>query len=76
MVVQAEVDVQALSYLVTAVIHRLHETDPAWWREFLGEMRSERKAVPGDTVQVLDRAIAIVEHAVKPQTSMAVRHGQ
>jgi hypothetical protein len=35
MVSQAEIDPRALSYLMTAVIHRLHETDPVWWRDFL-----------------------------------------
>ena len=62
---------------MTAIVHRLHEKDPKWWREFLDEMQSNRKAV-GEIIdgQVLDRAIAIVEHALKPQTSMAQRHGE
>jgi hypothetical protein len=25
-----EIDLQALAYLVTVMIHRLHETDPTW----------------------------------------------
>jgi hypothetical protein len=35
---------RALSYLMTVVIHRLHETDPAWWRELLEEIKTERKS--------------------------------
>lgn len=76
MATSAETDVRALSNLVTAVIHRLHETDPKWWREFLGEMQAQRNTVAGDAVPVLGRAIGIVEHALKPQTSTAARHGE
>lgn len=74
-----ETEVRALSYLMTAVIHRLHEKDPDWWREFLGEMKAERNTPAGVAAQaeeVLQKAIGIVEHALKPQTSMAARHGQ
>lgn len=74
-----EVDVRALSYLMTAVIHRLHEKDPDWWREFLGEINAERNTAAGadaQTEQVLQKAIAIVEHALKPQSAMAARHGK
>ena len=71
MATSAETDVRALSYLMTAVIHRLHEIDPKWWREFLGEIKAQRNTAAGDAVPVLDRAIGIVEHALKPQTSMA-----
>jgi hypothetical protein len=76
--VQAEIDVRALSYLVTAVIHRLHEKDPSWWREFLGEIRAQRNTAAGDGSgsQVLDRAIRLVEHALKPESPTAARNGQ
>jgi hypothetical protein len=69
---QLEIDVRALSYPVTAVIHRLHETDPAWWSDFPDEIRSARTAT---AAHVLDRALVIVEHALKPQPAMA-SHGQ
>lgn len=39
------IDSQAMSYLMTIVIHRLQETDPAWWQEFLGEMKADRNTV-------------------------------
>jgi hypothetical protein len=76
-VVARELDIhlQALSYLMTTVIHRLHETDPAWWQELLKEIKAERKAIvrdaPGADIadQVLARAIGIVERALAPQHS-------
>jgi hypothetical protein len=74
-----EIDVRALSYLMTAVIHRLHEKDPGWWREFLGEIKAQRNTVGGaamQTEEVLQKAIAIVEHALKPESPMAARSGQ
>jgi hypothetical protein len=67
MVSQGDLEVRALSYLMTAVTHRLHETDPSWWNEFLDDMRADRKSARGDDAQVLDRAIGIVEYALKPQ---------
>ena len=75
---QAEVDRQALSYLMTAVIHRMYETDPEWWCEFLGEIRAERSTAGGDVVggHVLDWPIGIVAHDLKPQRSMGGDHGQ
>jgi hypothetical protein len=78
MVAQAEIDIRPLSYLVTAVIHRLHETDPAWWREFPGEMKVQRNTAAGDVAEalMLNRAVGIVEHALKPETSMTARHGE
>jgi hypothetical protein len=62
-----DIDVQALAYLVTVLIHRLHESDPAWWREFLGEMRADQAAELTGTVRdkVLRKAISIVEYSVK-----------
>lgn len=70
-----EIELQALSYLVTSVIHRLHETDPVWWREFLGDIKSQKNAiVPGTASgasadKVLARAIGIVEHALAAEAS-------
>jgi len=60
-------DVQALAYLVTVLIHRLHETDPAWWQEFRDELKADRVAVPVGSVKdkVLQRAIGIVEESLK-----------
>jgi hypothetical protein len=53
-----ELNLRALNYLMTAVIHRSHETDPEWWREFLVEMKTQRDT-PGvdlDDYEVLRRA--------------------
>jgi hypothetical protein len=35
---ELEIDVRALSYLVTVVIRRLHDIDPAWCRDLLAEL--------------------------------------
>lgn len=76
---ESDIHLQALSYLMTTVIHRLHETDPGWWQETLKEIKSEKKALvrgaPGADVAdlVLTRAISIVEHALAPQQSPAVK---
>jgi len=60
-------DVQALAYLVTVLIHRLHENDRAGWQEFRNEIRAARIAAPVGTVKdkVLQRAVGIVEDALK-----------
>jgi hypothetical protein len=62
-----ELNLRALNYLMTAVIHRLHETDSAWWRDFLAEMKAQESAptVEADNRAVLRRAIGIVEHSLK-----------
>jgi hypothetical protein len=62
-----DTDVQALSYLVTVLVHRLHESDPTWWREFLDELKADRVASPVGSAKdkVLRRAIGIVEHSIK-----------
>jgi hypothetical protein len=62
-----DIDVQALAYLVTVLIHRLHEGDQAWWREFRDEMKAARTAAPVGSVKdkVLQRAVGIVEDALK-----------
>jgi hypothetical protein len=63
-----ELNLRALNYLMTAVIHRLHETDGGWWRDFLTEMKAQASAASVDTNdrEVLKRAISIVEHSLKP----------
>jgi hypothetical protein len=60
-------DVQALSYLVTVLIHRLHESDPKWWRELLDELKADQASSPVGTSRdkILRRAIGIVEHSIK-----------
>ena len=62
-----EIDVQALAYLVTVLIHRLHENDHAWWQEFRDEMKAARIAAPVGSIKdkVLERAVGIVEDALK-----------
>jgi hypothetical protein len=62
-----DVDVQALAYLVTVLIHRLHENDPIWWQEFRDEIKQARTASPVGSVKakVLERAIGIVEESMK-----------
>jgi hypothetical protein len=56
---------------VTVVIHRLHETDPAWWREFLREIRADRNSSPVGSFrnQVLTKVLSIVEQAVQPDAA-------
>ena len=39
---ELEIHVHALSYLVTIVIQRLHESDPAWTGKLLEDIRSDR----------------------------------
>jgi len=62
-----EFEVQALSYLTTILIYRLHQTDRAWWREFLHELAEDKeKSPPGSAErEVFQKAIAIVERALK-----------
>ncbi len=62
-----EVDVQALAYLVTVLIHRLHENDPQWWQEFQDELKRDRTLSPVGTAtdKVLQRVLGIVEEAMK-----------
>jgi hypothetical protein len=62
-----DIDVQALAYLVTVLIHRLHENDRTWWQEFRDEMTQARMDSLGGSVKarVLDRAIALVDDSIK-----------
>ena len=64
-----DVDVQALAYLVTALIHRLLANDSAWWQEFRDELKTDRIAEPAGSLKdkVLERAIGIIEEAIKGQ---------
>jgi hypothetical protein len=39
---ELEIDATALSYLVTVVIRRLHDIDPAWCRDLLAETQSRQ----------------------------------
>jgi hypothetical protein len=86
---ELEIHLQALSYLMTVVIHRLHETDPDWWQELLKEIKAEKKAIvrdaPGadNAALVLAHVISIVEHSLaqdspsaKPQKSVARKDGR
>jgi len=76
---ELDIHLQALSYLMTTVIHRLHETDPAWWQELLKEIKAEKKkrlcamrpARPARISQIwcLRARFGIVEHALAPQHS-------
>jgi hypothetical protein len=63
-----ELNLRALNYLMTAVIHRMNEADPVWWRDFLQEMKgqidSPRLTAQGER-EMLTRAIRIVEHSLK-----------
>jgi hypothetical protein len=69
----SEVDVQALAYLVTVVIHRLQETDRLWWNEFLDEIKADRNSSPAGSARdkILSKAISIVDQALaqEPDTS-------
>jgi hypothetical protein len=48
---ELEIDVRALSYLVTVVIRRLHDIDPAWCRDLLDELKADRMAAPATQEQ-------------------------
>jgi hypothetical protein len=63
----SEISLQALTYLVTVLIHRLHESDPAWWQEFRDEIKQTRAVAPAGSVKdkVLERALVIVEESIK-----------
>jgi hypothetical protein len=75
---ESDIHLQALSYLMTTVIHRLHETDPGWWRETLKEIKPEKESLvrgaPGADIadMVLARVISIVEHALAPPQQRGV----
>ena len=70
---ELDIHLQALSYLMTTVIHRLHETGLVWWQELLKEIKDEKRAIVRGTAgadeadAVLTRAISIVEHSLASQ---------
>lgn len=80
---ELEIDLKALSYLVTVVIRRLHDIDPAWCRDLLAELKADRTAAPAGMDRLFQRAIGIVEQAIaeetppgKPQKSTVVKDGK
>jgi hypothetical protein len=77
---ELEIDVRALSYLVTVVIHRLHDIDPAWCRDLLAELKTDRMAASAGSDKLFLRAIGIVEQTIageappeKPRKSAVAR---
>ena len=68
---ELETDLKALSYLVTIVIRRLHDIDPAWCRDLLAELKADRMAASVGSDKLFQRAIGIVEQAVAEETSLA-----
>jgi hypothetical protein len=80
---ELEIDVRALSYLVTVVIRRLHDIDPAWCRDLLAELKADRMAASTGSDKLFRRAIGIVEQAIAeenppatPQKSAVVKDGK
>jgi hypothetical protein len=80
---ELEIDVRALSYLVTVVIRRLHDIDPAWCRDLLTELKADRMAASAGSDKLFQRAIGIVELAIaeetapaNPQKTTVVKHGK
>lgn len=80
---ELEIDVRALSYLVTVVIRRLHDIDPAWCRELLAELKADRMAASAGSDKLFRRAIGIAEQAIadetppaKPQKSAVIKNGK
>jgi hypothetical protein len=65
---ELEIDVRALSYLVTVVLRRLHDIDPAWCRDVLAELKADRMAASGGADKLFQRAIGIVERAIADET--------
>jgi hypothetical protein len=80
---ELEIDLRALSYLVTVVIRRLHDIDPAWCRDLLAELKADRMAASAGSDKLFRRAIGIVEQAIAdealpetPQKAAAVKDGK
>lgn len=65
---ELEIDVRALSYLVTVVIRRLHDIDPAWCRELLAELKADRMTASVSSDKLFQRAIGIVERVIAEET--------
>lgn len=60
---ELEIHLQALSYLMTTVIHRLNEADPAWWQELLKEFKAEKRAIVRDAPGA-DNAALVLQHVI------------
>jgi hypothetical protein len=65
---ELETDLKALSYLVTVVIRRLHDIDPAWCRDLLTELKADRTTASAGSDKLFVRAISIVERAIAEET--------
>ena len=65
---ELEIDVKALSYLVTVVIRRLHDIDPSWCRHLLAELKADRMSASPGSDKLFARAIGIVEQAIAEET--------
>ena len=72
---ELQIHVHALSYLVTILFQRMHESDPVWTRELLEGIKADRRAVQTGTPQadladkVFQKAIKIVEEAISSGNS-------
>jgi hypothetical protein len=70
---ELEIHVHALSYLVTIVIQRLHESNPAWTGKLLEDIRSDRLGASqyGSQAELADKifckALQLVENAIAPE---------
>ena len=80
---ELEIDLRALTYLVTVVIRRLHDIDPAWCRDLLAELKADRMTASVGSDMLFRRAIGIVEQAIvdesppeNPQKSPVVKNGK
>jgi hypothetical protein len=65
---ELEIDLRALSYLVTVVIRRLHDIDPAWCRDLLAELKADRMTASAGSDKLFRRAIGIVEQAIADES--------
>lgn len=61
---ELEIDLRALFYLVTVVIRRLRDIDPAWCRDLLAEIKEDRTSASPGSDKLFARAIGIVERAI------------
>jgi hypothetical protein len=66
---EIEIDVRALSYLVTVVIRRLHDIDPVWCRDLLEELKADRMAASAGSDKLFHRAIGVVQQAIAEETA-------
>lgn len=64
---EVEGQIRALTHLVTVLLKRIRETDEAWCRELLEDIRVERNSAPvpdRSLDKAYEHAIAIVERAL------------